>query len=219
MALAGFLITTAIFLQTGLRTRAAGRRLMLVPYAAAFLGGSLCVRPFGSPHGRLIHRLWGRRPAVGLFVFRYRGAIELLTVGPPPKPRRAVWSHPAAGQAFVMIPFAGGDPRRSPCRSGRCGQRCADHHQTDRHRARRAVLGTVLFDIAGPSFRVPLVGGFWPPRLCWASRALAITTAVLAGFPYPAVALHPDNGPTTAVTGLGARPPWQPLRECHHLAN
>ena len=175
----GFLITTAISLQTGLRLGPLAAGLMLVPYAAAFLGGSLCVRPLVARHGRLIIVCGAVGLTVGLFVFAIEALLSYSQLSAAELAAPLVLI--GAGQAFVMIPLLGAILAGVPADLAGAASGVLTTTQQIGIALGAAVLGTVLFDIADPASGSPRWGSATAVVL-GVEGLLAITTAVLAGF-------------------------------------
>jgi MFS family permease len=179
LGVGGFMITTAVSLQSGLGLGPLAAGMLLAPYALGFLGASLGARHLVARHSRWVVAGGAMLLAAGMTAFgvealaRYEGlSIGLLTA-----PLVMI----GAGQAFVMIPLFGvvltGIPR--DC-AGVAGGVLTTTQQVGIALG-TATLGTLFFAVAHPSDTHPA----WGPAtavVLFTEALLAVMTAVLSRF-------------------------------------
>jgi len=175
----GFMITTAVTLQSGLGLAPLAAGLMLIPYALGFLSGSLAAQRLAARIGRWIVTGGGALLAVGLLAFAaeaytgYAGLSEtrllvpLVLIG--------------VGQASVMIPLFGVVLTGIPGDLAGVASGVLTTTQQTGIALGTAVLGTLFFGVADPSLHHPDWGPATVVVLC-AEALLAAITAVLGRF-------------------------------------
>lgn len=175
----GFMITTAVTLQSGLGLDPQAAGLMLIPYALGFLCGSLAAQRLAARIGRWIVTGGGAMLAVGLLAF----AAEAHTDYPGLSETRLLVPLVliGVGQASVMIPLFGVVLTGIPGDLAGVASGVLTTTQQVGIALGTAALGTLFFGVADPSLHHPAWGPATVVVLC-AEALLAAITASLGRF-------------------------------------
>jgi MFS family permease len=179
LGVGGFMITTAVSLQSGLGLGPLAAGVMLVPYALGFLGASLGARRLVARHGRRIVVGGAVLLAAGMVAFAVEALADYdgLSIGVLAAPLVMI----GVGQAFVMIPLFGVVLTGIPGDYAGVASGVLTTTQQVGIALGTATLGTLFFGIADPSAAHPAWGTATVVVL-FAEALLAVVTAVLSRF-------------------------------------